>query len=61
LPHKPVLEGFEEWVDLFFRRTLAGTKASRILAGLRDTLLPKLVSGELRVKYAYPYFKEVTA
>jgi type I restriction enzyme S subunit len=29
---------------------IAGTHESRTLAALRDALLPKLVSGELRVK-----------
>ena len=33
-----------------FRRVMAGTKASRTLAALRDALLPKLISGELRMK-----------
>jgi type I restriction enzyme S subunit len=49
LPPRPILEEFEECVDPLFRRILAGTKASRILAALRDTLLPKLISGEVRV------------
>ena len=35
-----------------FRRVMAGTKASRTLAALRDALLPKLISGELRVNDA---------
>lgn len=49
LPPNPVFGEFEKRVDPLFRRVLAGTKASRILATLRDTLLPKLISGELRV------------
>jgi type I restriction enzyme S subunit len=31
------------------------------LAGLRDTLLPKLISGELRIKDAERFVGEVTA
>jgi type I restriction enzyme S subunit len=31
---------------------------SRILAALRDALLPKLISGELRVKDAECFLKE---
>jgi type I restriction enzyme S subunit len=50
VPPRPVLGEFEGRVDLLFRRVLAGTKASRTLAALRDTLLPKLISGELRVQ-----------
>jgi type I restriction enzyme S subunit len=52
LPPRSVLDMFEERGDTLFRRILAGTKASRTLAVLRDTLLPKLISGELRVKEA---------
>ena len=50
LPPLPILKRFEERVDPLFRRILAGTKACRTLATLRDTLLPKLISGELRVR-----------
>ncbi len=52
LPPRPVLREFEERVDPLFRRILVGVKASRALAVLRDTLLPKLISGELRAKNA---------
>jgi type I restriction enzyme S subunit len=33
-------------------------RESRTLAALRDTLLPKLISGELRVKDAEAFLKE---
>ncbi len=52
LPPRPVLVEFESSVDPLFRRVLAETKASHTLAALRDTLLPKLISGELRVPEA---------
>ena len=52
LPPRPLLREFELRVDSLFRRVLAGIKASRVLASLRDTLLPKLISGDLRVKDA---------
>jgi type I restriction enzyme S subunit len=32
-----------------FARASAATRAGRTLAALRDSLLPKLISGELRV------------
>ena len=35
-----------------FARATAATAESRTFASLRDTLLPKLISGELRVKDA---------
>jgi len=49
LPPRPLFEEFEERVSPLFRRVLAGTRAVRTLAALRDTLLPKLISGKLRV------------
>ena len=42
------------------RQINANTDQSRTLATLRDTLLPKLLSGELRVKQAI-YLRETTA
>jgi type I restriction enzyme, S subunit len=52
LPPQSALVGFEARVGPLFRRILSGTEESRILASLRDTLLPQLISGELRVKDA---------
>ncbi|MBI3785549.1 MAG: restriction endonuclease subunit S [Deltaproteobacteria bacterium] len=46
----PLLEVFEQRVAPTLQRILKGTVESRALAALRDTLLPKLISGELRVK-----------
>lgn len=47
------LEGkFEATVGPVFGRILASIEESRMLAALRDTLLPKLISGEIRVKDA---------
>jgi len=57
LPPRPLLRRFEERVDPLFHRILAGTRASRNLAALRDTLLPKLISGELRIEDAERYLK----
>jgi type I restriction enzyme S subunit len=47
-----VIESFEKAVTPWFLRILEGLKESRTLATLRDTLLPKLISGEIRVKDA---------
>ena len=52
LAPQPILHRFEERVNALFQRILVGTTASRTLAALRDALLPKLISGELRVKDA---------
>jgi type I restriction enzyme, S subunit len=43
---------FEAATMALFRRVLANTEQSRTHAALRDTLLPKLISGEIRVKDA---------
>ena len=49
---KPVAELFGRFVKPLFAHAGAATKESRTLAALRDALLPKLISGELRVKAA---------
>ncbi len=41
-----------EQIEALLTRQSLGASASRTLAALRDTLLPKLISGELRVKEA---------
>jgi type I restriction enzyme S subunit len=43
---------YEALVSPMFERTLVNTEQSRTLALLRDNLLPKLISGELRVSDA---------
>jgi type I restriction enzyme, S subunit len=50
LPLTAVLESFETRITPLFRRILANIEESRTLAGLRNTLLPKLISGEIRIK-----------
>ena len=49
-PTKEVAEAFGSIVAPFMRMMKANVEESRTLAALRDTLLPKLLSGELRVK-----------
>jgi type I restriction enzyme S subunit len=43
---------FERTIQPWFARLRAGVDETRNLAALRDTLLPKLISGEMRVKDA---------
>ncbi|HXH81854.1 MAG TPA: restriction endonuclease subunit S [Candidatus Tectomicrobia bacterium] len=52
LPPRTMLAAYERAVSPLFLRSLANTKQSRALAALRDALLPRLISGELRVKDA---------
>ena len=44
-----ILLGFEGLVAPFFERLTCNGRASKSLAHMRDTLLPKLISGELRI------------
>jgi type I restriction enzyme S subunit len=48
-PSKPVAELFGKLVKPLFDRAGKAAKENRSLAMLRDSLLPKLISGELRV------------
>jgi type I restriction enzyme S subunit len=51
-PTEPVARTFGSLVALMFVRASAAAAESRTLAALRDALLPKLISGELRARYA---------
>lgn len=49
IPPKELLKQFEDIILPLFQSILKNTEQSRTLAALRDTLLPKLISGEVRV------------
>ena len=49
LPPVAVTQAFESAASPFMRRILGNLRESRALAAQRDALLPKLVSGEVRV------------
>jgi type I restriction enzyme S subunit len=59
-PSKPVIETFGSIVEPLYQRLEQSTRESHTLAALRDALLPKLISGELRVKEAERVIKETT-
>ena len=46
---KPISEAFERVVSVLLQMTQANRRESGSLVALRDSLLPKLVSGEMRV------------
>ena len=50
--HRHAGAGFDDQVAPYMERILANQRASRNLTAQRDTLLPKLISGELRVEDA---------
>ncbi len=49
VPDKMVVESFNDYVEVLFARRQRLEEESRTLAALRDTLLPRLVSGEVRI------------
>jgi len=55
------IEAFSEWVRSPLEKILQNRQQSRTLAAPRDTLLPKLISGELRVQDAATYLERVAA
>jgi len=50
IPDAPVAEAFKRQCQPWYDQIVANKKQSRTLATLRDTLLPKLLSGELSPK-----------
>ncbi|MCS6914772.1 MAG: restriction endonuclease subunit S, partial [Myxococcota bacterium] len=53
-----LINEFSRQVGSMLARVAENERESRTLAALRDTLLPKLISGELRVKDAEAFLKE---
>jgi type I restriction enzyme S subunit len=58
LPPDPVATAFTDLVQPLVERIVTGIHESRTLAALRDALLPKLVSGKIRVEDAETFLKE---
>jgi type I restriction enzyme S subunit len=58
LPEPAVLERFSVFSHGLYKRVDEAVAESRTLAALRDALLPKLISGEMRVKDAERFLKE---
>ena len=52
VPPQPLLDAFQKQVEPLHRRVVSNLHESRTLAALRDALLPKLLSGELRLPAA---------
>jgi type I restriction enzyme S subunit len=55
----PVVDRFEDLTATLFAGIRSCNVESRTLASLRDTLLPKLISGELRVRNPERFVEEV--
>ena len=59
VPPEPILKAFRERTGPLYRHIVENERESRTLAQLRDTLLPKLISGKLRVPDAERILGEV--
>jgi type I restriction enzyme S subunit len=57
VPPRAVLAAFESLVSGWFDAILSSVEESRTLTQLRDTLLPKLISGELRIAEAQKFME----
>ncbi|HCK99064.1 MAG TPA: restriction endonuclease subunit S [Candidatus Marinimicrobia bacterium] len=58
-PPSMIIRAFDQRVREMYNRIVDNERESRTLVALRDTLLPKLISGELRVLGVGNYLKEV--
>lgn len=58
VPPPAVLEAFERLVTEWFDAILSSVEEARTLTQIRDTLLPKLISGEIRVNPLPPISSE---
>jgi type I restriction enzyme S subunit len=61
VPSRPIADAFSRAVKPRFARASSAVRESRTLAALRDALLPKLISGDLRVKTAADIAQETSA
>ena len=52
LPNEVIAAAFTHYVQPAVKRIISAIHENRTLAALRDALLPRLISGELRVKDA---------
>ncbi|MDZ4347921.1 MAG: restriction endonuclease subunit S [Xanthomonadaceae bacterium] len=59
VPPEPILAVFQERTGPLYRHIVENERESKALAQLRDTLLPKLISGELRIADAEKFMEHV--
>jgi type I restriction enzyme, S subunit len=59
VPSEPLLDCFNDIAGPIYEKITSNIHESKILASTRDTLLPKLLSGEIRVKDAERFVGEV--
>jgi type I restriction enzyme S subunit len=61
LPSPEVANKFDDYATAVFSRVTTNQRQARALAALRDTLLPRLISGKLRLPEAQALVDEVSA
>ena len=61
VPNVGCIDGMTRTMESLLQQSVRTSKESRTLAALRDTLLPKLLSGEIRIPEAEQTIKEATA
>jgi type I restriction enzyme S subunit len=59
VPPESILKAFRERTEPLYRHIVENERESRTLAQLRDTLLPKLISGELRIADAEKFLERM--
>jgi type I restriction enzyme S subunit len=59
VPPEPVIQRFNSLWSCLLDGILSRSDESHTLAAIRDTLLPKLISGELRIQNAERFISEV--
>jgi len=59
VPQSEILNKFSEQAEKLFLQRIHLIKQSRILASIRDTLLPKLISGQIRIKNVERFVGEI--
>jgi hypothetical protein len=60
VPPETIAEAFNKICSPLLCRAMDGHRESRVLAGLRDTLLPKLISGEVRLQNVEAFVERVS-
>ena len=59
IPSTEVLSAYEEIVGELLNGWIENEQQAQTLATLRDTLLPRLISGQLRLPAAEAMFKQI--
>ena len=59
LPERPLIEAYTKIVGPAFEKIVNNEKSSMCLGKIRDALLPKLLFGEIKIKNAKKFVREM--